>query len=65
VVIVLIDTTDGLLLATANPAALIGAADRGRIDVGAAADLILFRFAPGDPTLSLETVFTGGMEIGP
>jgi N-acetylglucosamine-6-phosphate deacetylase len=56
---------DALLSATANPAALIGAADRGRIVVGAAADLILFRFAPGDPTLLLEKVLSGGVEIGP
>ena len=56
---------DALHLVTSNPAVLIAAADRGRIAVGAVADLILFRFAPGDPTLSIETVFTGGMEIGP
>lgn len=54
-----------LRLATANPAALIGAADRGRIAPGAAADLILFRFAPGDPTLAIEAVFAGGTEIRP
>jgi N-acetylglucosamine-6-phosphate deacetylase len=56
---------DALRLATANPADLIGAADRGRIAPGAAADLIRFRFAPGDATLTVETVLAGGMEIRP
>ena len=56
---------DALRLATANPADLIGATDRGRIAPGAAADLIRFRFAPGDATLMVETVLAGGMEIRP
>jgi N-acetylglucosamine-6-phosphate deacetylase len=56
---------DALRLATANPADLIGATDRGRIAPGAAADLIRFRFAPGDATLTVETVLAGGMEIRP
>jgi N-acetylglucosamine-6-phosphate deacetylase len=54
---------DALHLATANPADLIGATDRGRIAPGRSADLILFRFAPGDATLAIETVFAAGTEI--
>ncbi|MBS7697672.1 MULTISPECIES: amidohydrolase family protein [unclassified Chelatococcus] len=49
---------DALKLATVNPGRF--ASNRGTIRVGAPADLIRFRWAPGDSTLSLEAVFVQG-----
>ncbi len=49
---------DGAAMASSNPAALIGAADRGRIEVGARADLIVLSAA-----LELKAVFVGGREL--
>ncbi|MBX3540663.1 MAG: amidohydrolase family protein [Chelatococcus sp.] len=50
--------TDALRLATVNPGRFTG--NRGVIRVGASADLIRFHWAPGDPTLSIEAVFSRG-----
>jgi N-acetylglucosamine-6-phosphate deacetylase len=49
---------DGAVMASSNPAALMGAADRGRIEVGARADLIVLTAA-----LELKAVFVGGREV--
>lgn len=46
-----------LAMATANPGRLVGG--RGRLRVGAACDLMRFRWNPGDPTLTIETVLSG------
>ena len=47
------------MMAATNPARLIGANDRGRIEIGARADLILLNRA-----LELKSVFISGREIG-
>ncbi len=49
---------DAAVMAATNPAKLIGANDRGRIQVGARADLILL-----SPALELKSVFIGGREM--
>jgi N-acetylglucosamine-6-phosphate deacetylase len=49
---------DAAVMAATNPARLIGANDRGRIEVGTRADLILL-----SPALELKSVFIGGREI--
>jgi N-acetylglucosamine-6-phosphate deacetylase len=49
---------DAAVMAATNPARLIGASDRGRIQVGARADLILL-----SPSLELKSVFIAGREI--
>ncbi len=49
---------DAAVMAATNPAKLVGANDRGRIQVGARADLILL-----SPALELKSVFIGGREI--
>jgi N-acetylglucosamine-6-phosphate deacetylase len=49
---------DGAVMASSNPAALMGASDRGRIQVGARADLIVLSAA-----LELKAVFVGGREV--
>jgi N-acetylglucosamine-6-phosphate deacetylase len=46
------------VMASTNPATLVGAIDRGRIQVGARADLIVL-----SPALELKSVFIGGREI--
>jgi N-acetylglucosamine-6-phosphate deacetylase len=49
---------DAAVMAATNPAKLIGAADRGRIQIGARADLIVLSHA-----LELKSVFISGREI--
>ena len=49
---------DAAAMAATNPARLIGANDRGRIEVGTRADLILL-----SPSLELKSVFIAGREI--
>lgn len=49
---------DAAVMAATNPARLIGANDRGRIEVGTRADLIRL-----SPALELKSVFVGGREI--
>jgi N-acetylglucosamine-6-phosphate deacetylase len=49
---------DAAVMAATNPARLVGANDRGRIDVGASADLIVL-----SPALELKSVHIGGREI--
>ena len=49
---------DAAAMATINPANLVGASDRGRIAVGARADLILLSRA-----LELKSVFVSGREL--
>lgn len=53
-----ITLADALRLATVNPGRFTGY--RGVIRVGAPADLIRFRWAPGAATLALEAVFARG-----
>jgi len=50
---------DAAVMAAANPARLVGANDRGRIQAGARADLAVLSRA-----LELKSVFIGGREIG-
>ena len=49
---------DAAVMAATNPATLVGANDRGRIQVGARADLIVLSRA-----LELKSVFIGGREL--
>ncbi|MGH7924972.1 MAG: N-acetylglucosamine-6-phosphate deacetylase [Candidatus Binatus sp.] len=49
---------DAAVMAATNPATLVGASDRGRILVGARADLIVL-----SPALELKSVFIGGREL--
>ena len=49
---------DAAVMAATNPARLVGANDRGRIQIGARADLIVLSRA-----LELKSVFIGGREI--
>jgi N-acetylglucosamine-6-phosphate deacetylase len=49
---------DAAVMAATNPAKLVGANDRGRIDVGTRADLIVL-----SPALELKSVHIGGREI--
>jgi N-acetylglucosamine-6-phosphate deacetylase len=49
---------DAAVMSATNPAKLVGASDRGRIDVGARADLIVL-----SPALELKSVHIGGREI--
>jgi N-acetylglucosamine-6-phosphate deacetylase len=53
--------SDALRLATRNPGAFAGG--RGRLEVGSRADLMRFRFAPGEPQLRVERTVVAGMEI--
>ncbi|WP_342237432.1 N-acetylglucosamine-6-phosphate deacetylase [Inquilinus sp. OTU3971] len=55
-----ISLADALRLATVNPGRFAGA--RGVLAVGAPADLIRFRWAPGDPDLAIDTVLALGEE---
>jgi len=50
----------GLAAITANPAAIFGATDRGRIAVGQRADLVLWSGDPLDVTSLAEKVWIGG-----
>ena len=50
---------DAAVMAATNPANLVGAGDRGRIQVGARADLILL-----SPALELKSVFISGRQLG-
>ena len=50
---------DAAVMAATNPADLVGAGDRGRIQAGARADLIVLNRA-----LELKSVFIAGREIG-
>lgn len=49
---------DAVVMAATNPASLVGANDRGCIQIGARADLILL-----SRTLELKSVFIGGHEL--
>jgi len=49
---------DAAVMAATNPAILLGASDRGRLQVNARADLIVL-----SPALELKSVFIGGREI--
>jgi N-acetylglucosamine-6-phosphate deacetylase len=55
-----IPLADALRLATANPGRFAGG--RGVLAVGAPADLIRFRWAPGDRDLTIDTVLALGEE---
>ena len=50
---------DAAVMGATNPANLVGAHDRGRIQVGSRADLIVL-----SPALELKSVIIGGREIG-
>jgi N-acetylglucosamine-6-phosphate deacetylase len=52
---------DAVALATAHPGRFVGG--RGVLRPDTPADLILFRWEPGDPTLQLERVLAGGDEV--
>ena len=49
---------EAALMAAANPARVLGLGDRGRIEAGAIADLIVL-----GPGLELKAVFIGGREL--
>ena len=49
---------DAAVMASTNPAILLGAPDRGRLQPNARADLIVL-----SPTLELRSVFIAGREI--
>ena len=53
---------DILPLATRNPGRFAGK-QRGRLDVGAPADLVCFRWQKGDPALDIQQVFLGGERV--
>lgn len=53
--------TDALRLATGNPGLLAGG--RGALEPGGPADLILFDFAAGDPSLRLRQVVVAGNRL--
>lgn len=53
--------SDALRIATRNPGALAGG--RGTLEVGARADLIGFRFSPGDTQLGVERAIIAGREV--
>jgi len=52
---------DALVLATVNPGRLLGR--RGRLEVGAPADLIRFAWSPGANDLDIDTVIFGGERL--
>ncbi|WP_156819520.1 hypothetical protein [Pseudonocardia sp. HH130630-07] len=60
-----IGLADAVTLATASPARFLppGCPDRGVLRAGAAADVITFRWRPGDPTLDVRTVLAGGRPV--
>ena len=53
---------EALAMASTNPARLLGL-DRGDMTVGAFADLITFRYEPGETSLSLEQVIVRGERL--
>lgn len=53
-----ISIADSAVMAATNPAILLGLSDRGRLQIGARADLIVL-----SPALELKSVFIGGNEI--
>jgi N-acetylglucosamine-6-phosphate deacetylase len=57
-----IDLATSLQLATRNPGSLIGG--RGRLEVGAAADILRFHWQPGASSLAIETVIVRGQAAG-
>lgn len=52
---------DGLQLASANPGRFVGG--RGRLEVGAPADLIRFAWQPGDTQLNIKSTFSMGRAL--
>ena len=52
---------DALKLATEIPGRFVGG--RGRFAVGASADLMRFRWRPGDPTLAIDEVYLRGEKV--
>jgi N-acetylglucosamine-6-phosphate deacetylase len=53
-----VSIADAAMMAATNPAILLGLSDRGRLQIGARADLIVL-----SPALELKSVFIGGNEI--
>ena len=56
-----ISLASALAMASSNPGRFAGG--RGRLEVGAPADLIRFAWQPGDPTLRIETTLIEGKEV--
>lgn len=56
-----IGLADALALSTINPGRFVGG--RGRLEVGADADLIRFGWQPGDRALAVDTVILKGTQI--
>ena len=52
---------DGLQLATANPGRFVGG--RGRLEIGAVADLVRFSWQPGDRQLTIESTYSMGRAV--
>lgn len=52
---------DALMLATVNPGRFIGG--RGRLEVGARADLIRFEWAPGQRTIEVRETWVSGRKV--
>ena len=58
------DLATTLPLATSNPAALLDfPPEEGELEVGAPADLMLFRYAEGDARLAIDRTLRGGVEV--
>lgn len=55
---------EAIRLCTANPARVLGLPENcGRLEPGAPANLVLFRFQPGDERLRVERTVCGGREV--
>ncbi|MFD2080022.1 N-acetylglucosamine-6-phosphate deacetylase [Actinopolymorpha cephalotaxi] len=52
---------EALALATTSPGRFVGG--RGRLEVGASADLVTFHWSPGNPTLTVEQVVAAGTPV--
>ena len=57
-----ITLAQALRMATLNPGRFAGGS-RGEIRIGAPADLLRFRWQPGDETLDIETVLVDGVQV--
>jgi N-acetylglucosamine-6-phosphate deacetylase len=54
---------DAVAMASTQPAALVGLGPRGRLAVGAPADLVRFGYAAGDRELDVHAVYVAGWQV--